>query len=262
MNYDDYSILDGGHPIMILIPLSGHSPLPHKISYSVSPLYELAASLHALARETPDPRLADWAADILDGFRAARLQSDWEYFRPIFLHAIPDAFDPLQTRGVMAVDDQYDYFVTLSDEAFVGSLQPMLDAWKENGEDVPLAADLVEDPAYVKGRFNLFISTYWQLFFASQWESLAPRFVREAERIHLALRSLEEITAYLRTIAPSFRYDAEQEQLVWENGSPDAQRVQQLVLYPSHFYTGAPFLAKKGASAHLLYHFEECKTPC
>ncbi|WP_249178992.1 DUF5937 family protein [Brevibacillus sp. NL20B1] len=249
--------LDGGQPIMILIPLSGGSPLPHKISYSVSPLYELAASLHALAQETPDPRLADWAADVLAGFRAARISSDWEYFRPMFTRAIPDSFDPVQTRGVMAVDDQYNYFFTLSEEAFVDNLRPMLDAWETRCEDVPLAADLREDPAFVKGRFNLFLSTYWQLFFASQWEALAPRFVREAERIHLSLRSLDEITSYLRIIDPRFRYDDEQEQLVWENGDPGAQPVQQLVLSPSHFYTAAASLIKKGETAHLLYRFEQ-----
>ncbi len=38
---------------MITIPLPGNGPLSNAISYSVSPLYELAASLHTLAQPTP-----------------------------------------------------------------------------------------------------------------------------------------------------------------------------------------------------------------
>lgn len=38
---------------MITIPLPGNGPLTNAISYSVSPLYELAASLHTLAQQTP-----------------------------------------------------------------------------------------------------------------------------------------------------------------------------------------------------------------
>lgn len=239
---------------MIIVRLPGHGPLSNTISYSVSPLYELAASLHTLAQPIPPERFVDWTNEKLAHFQIARLMKDWEYFTPFFRYGIPDSFDPLQTKGVMAVDDQYEYFVTLPTEQFILSLQPALEAWKLHHEAPAVSYDFLVDADYVKGRFSLFVSSYWQLFFEANWEDIAPLFVREAERIYQALGNVSELLSYLRTISPSFSYDADSHKLTCSGDGPD-QEVQQLVLYPSHYYSSEPFCTKKGMSVHILYSF-------
>lgn len=240
---------------MIIVPLPGQGPLSHTVSYSVSPLYELAASLLTLAQPQPPAGFVDWANEQLGHFEMSRLTKEWEYFLPLFRYGIPDSFDPLQTKGVMAVDDQYEYFVTLPTRPFVRSLQPVLDAWNLRHDPPAIALDLREDADYVKGRFSLFVSSYWQLYFEAKWETIAPLFVREAERIHLALQDRQSLMAYLQAISPAFAYDSDRHRLNCPGGD-EIQEVQHLVLYPSHFYSSEPVLTKKGMSAHLLYSFQ------
>lgn len=250
---------------MITIPLPGNnSPLFNLVSYSVSPLYELAASLHTLAQATPPERFADWTAEKLDQFESARLLKEWGYLLPLFRYGIPDSFDPLHTKGVMAVDDQYEYFVTLPTDHFVRSIKPILDEWIVHNDLPPVAMDLEEDADYVKGRFSLFVSSYWQLFFESNWESIAPRFVQEAEQIYHSLQRASSLTAYLQSISAAITYDTLTHRLTCPSNGPDYD-AQQLILYPSYYYAQDPMLTKKGLNAHLLYSisssFSQPKTP-
>ncbi|GED72761.1 hypothetical protein BRE01_64630 [Brevibacillus reuszeri] len=239
---------------MISIPLTSNSPLSHTISYSVSPLFELAASLHTLAQLSPPARFNNWSQDLLAQFKEARLSNDWEYFLPLFRYGIPDSFDPVITRGVMSVDDQYEYFVTLPSDDFVRRLQPLLKKWNQHHDIPSVAFDIEEDADYVKGRFSLFVSSYWQLFFEANWEAIAPSFVREAEQIHHVLNDLPACLDYLNKISFGITYDSEENRLLCPYEGPDYE-VQQLVLYPSHFYAAEPLLSKGGAGAHLLYSF-------
>jgi hypothetical protein len=251
--YDERSMQDGGLSLMITIPLSDHAPLRSVISYSVSPLFELAASLHMLAQSQPHERLADWTENTLAAFQRTRLLEEWHYFSPVFRAAIPDAFDPLHTKGVMAVDDQYDYFVTLPTAPFVRSLRAALQG-QSGGETSTLIDDLEHDPDFVKGRFSLFISSYWQLLFEAKWEEIAPLFVREAEAIEHALHDKESLLSHLQQIHPGVRYNLAEGRLEFSDNLP-AEQASNLVLYPSHFYAGSPFLTKKGQNAHLVYSF-------
>jgi hypothetical protein len=239
---------------MITILLTGSGLLSNMISYSVSPLYELAASLHTLAQPIPPQRFVEWTEDKLAHFQIARLMRDWEYFMPLFRYGIPDSFDPLQTKGVMAVDDQYEYFVTLPTEQFVRSIQPALEVWNQHHDIPAVYTELQEDADYVKGRFSLFVSSYWQLSFEGNWEVIAPLFVREAEKIHRVVGELPELLAFLQGIDPGITYDAKTNRLNCPYSGP-SHEVQQLVLYPSHYYSQEPKLSKKGLSAHLLYSF-------
>lgn len=239
---------------MMTISLPSSGPLSHMISYSVSPLYELAASLHTLAQPSPPALFTDWVDEKRAVLRAARLIKDWEYLLPLFRYGIPDSFDPLQTKGVMAVDDQYEYFVTLPTETFVRSLLPQLEAWKEHHPAPPVSADLREDPDFVKGRFSLFISSYWQLSFEANWEGIAPLFVAEAEKIHAAAQSMESFLAFLQSLVPGIGYDSHANRLACPSPGPDCE-AQHLILYPSHYYFSEPLLTKKGMNAHLLYSF-------
>ena len=239
---------------MISIPLPSNSPLSQTISYSVSPLFELAASLHTLAQPAPPARFVNWTQEIHTQFKEARLCSDWEYFLPIFRYGIPDSFDPVFTKGVMSVDDQYEYFVTLPTDEFIRSLQPLLHEWNQHHDIPNVVFDIEEDADYVKGRFSLFVSSYWQLFFEANWEAIAPSFVREAEQIHLMLADLSACLPFLNNISPEITYDTEAHRLLCPTKGASVE-VQQLVLYPSHYFAHEPLLTKRGKSAHLLYCF-------
>ncbi|MED4909998.1 hypothetical protein [Brevibacillus centrosporus] len=239
---------------MIKIPLPIASPLSHTFSYSVSPLYELAASLHTLAQLNPPERLADWCTEKISHIQIARLMKDWEYLLPLFRYGIPDSFDPFQTKGVMAVNDQYEYFVTLPTDQFVRSLSPALEEWNQHHIRPQVADDLLDDSDYVKGRFSLFVSSYWQLSFEANWETIAPLFVKEAERIHLALENAATAIELLQSIFPALRYEEAEHCLYCPIDCPPAE-VQQLILYPSYYYFAGPLLTKKGKNAHLLYSF-------
>lgn len=239
---------------MITIPLPGNGPLTNAISYSVSPLYELAASLHTLAQQTPPERFLSWSEDKLEQFESAQLKQEWDYMLPLFRYGLPDSFDPVQTKGVMGVDDQYEYFVTLPTEQFVRSVTPMLDQWMQQHEIPQVYLDIKEDSDYVKGRFSLFVSSYWQLFFEENWESIAPQFVKEAERIYYAVQDIPALLSYLQSISPAFSLDEETCRLTYSGCDLDEQ-AQQLILYPSYYYAQEPCLRKQGTNAHLLYSF-------
>ncbi|MED4750256.1 DUF5937 family protein [Brevibacillus choshinensis] len=239
---------------MITIPLTGTSPLSHRFSYSISPLYEIAASLHTLAQPTPPERFSNWSQEKLSHLQIVRLMKDWEYFLPLFRYGIPDTFDPYQTKGVMAVNDQYEYFVTIPTDQFVRSMLPSLEAWGQHHSLPEVSEDLREDSDYVKGRFSLFVSSYWQLSFESNWEVVAPLFVKEAERIHHALEDTDSIVSLLQSILPSIRYDSDSDSLACPIEGPECE-VETLILYPSHYYFSEPLLSIKEGNAHLLYSF-------
>jgi hypothetical protein len=236
---------------MILIPLTGTCPLSNHVSYHVSPLYELAASLYTLAQIEPPEPFQEWTNEVIERFHTERILKDWEYVRPLFRYGIPDIFEPYQTQGVMAISELYEYFVTLTPEAFARSLQPSLEDWSLHHDHPAIAVDLQDDPDYVKGRFNLFLSSYWQLFFEATWEKIAPRFVREAERIQHACADLPSLLSYLRDISPAFSYQAEKSTLIYHTAGPELE-AQQLILQPSQ-YIRTPSLSKEGTEAFLVY---------
>jgi hypothetical protein len=238
---------------MIILPLLDHIPLRDVITYSVSPLFELAASLHMLAQPSSPEPLKKWTEETLRAFQTARLSTEWQYFAPVFRFQIPDSFDPFHTKGIMAVDDQYDYFVTLPTDQFCQSLKTAMEALQNQEDTQPICHDLMSDPEFVQSRFSLFISSYWQLFFEAKWEEIAPQFVREAERIEQALVSGEKVGRLLNGILPDFRYNSDLNRLELDNRK-GSQQIRQLILYPSHFHVQSPSLVCKEFTAHLVYH--------
>jgi hypothetical protein len=238
---------------MIIIPFSKHVPLSEVITYRVSPLFELAASLHVLAQPSLPKSWQPWQEEVITAFHHTGLYREWDYFAPVFTRRIPDVFAPQQTTGVMAVDDQYKYFVTLPADRLYRSFADILEADRGAYDMLPLRRDLDDDPEFVKGRFNLFISSYWQQFFEAKWEEIAPRFVREAEGIEQALSNRQNMVAYLRTIRPDLAADEEQENLTLPHTEPVGP-VERLVLHPSYFFIHSPLLECTVPIAHLVYN--------
>lgn len=236
---------------MILIPLSGSSPLSNHVSYHISPLYELAASLHVLAQINPPEPFQEWTNEVIERFRIEGLFNDWDYLCPLFRYGIANLFEPDQTKGLMGVSELYQYFVTLTTDVFTQSLQPLIASWNHHHEPPIVAVDMLNDPAFVKGRFNLFISSYWQLFFEATWEKIAPLLVKEAERIQHACANLPSLQTYLSDVFPSFSYQDERNMLGFTTSDPDEQ-LQSLILQPSYF-TWSTSHSKKKTSLYLSY---------
>lgn len=241
---------------MILIPLSVNIPLSQAVHCSVSPLFELAASLHVLAQLVPPRRFVTWAEEVRGQFAESLLHKEWEYFRPLIRCGIPDVFDPVQTRGVMSIEEQYSYILALPTHRFAASVQTLLNRHAGEKKQEPLVSDLCGDPDYVKGRFTLFLSTYRQLFFEPTWEKLLPLLDQEAEKIKLASQKHDSLLAYLLDISAAFSYDEETNTLLWNIPGP-VREAQQLLLCPSYYYASPPRLDKTGKLAHLLYSVSE-----
>lgn len=240
---------------MIELTLSHPDDSRQTIKYSVSPLFELATSLYELAQLHPDPDFAQWASSTLNIFTTERLLTEWNYFLPVFLYRIPPFFDPPRTQKVMSVDEQYDYFLNLSQEEFSESLQKCLQQGSGEKSVHAIADDLLTDPDLVKNRFTLFLSSYWQLVFEAKWEELAPKFVREAEQIERALNNLDETVAFLNTILQRFHDHGNGCLLLdLDVGAPVLDKARMLTLYPSFFFTGSPSLTMHNQHIHLVYN--------
>lgn len=238
---------------MTLIPLKGiNSPLSRNIHFRVSPLFEMAASLHTLAQTSPPEPFAEWAEEIIANFHSERLVKEWEYFKPVFRYGIPEIFDPVQNPDLHSSPDLYSYIVHLETRAFQRSLVPLLQNWSLHHEKPAITEDIHTDPDYVKGRFSLFISTYWQLFFAAIWEQLAPAFDQEAKKLQAACHDSSALAAFLQDVSPSFTYLDDQLQIALPVSEPE-QKPEHILLYPSHFYRSTPFLCQKGSSVHVQY---------
>lgn len=238
---------------MILIPLKGsNSPLSRIVSFHVSPLYEMTASVHTLAQtSTPEP-FAEWVEEIIAKFHSERLIKEWEYFKPVFRYGIPGIFDPVQKQALHSDTDLYSYIVHLETREFQNSLAPLLQSWSQHHEMPPIAEDVHTDPDYVKGRFSLFLSSYWQLLFAAIWDRIAPLFDQEAEKLQAASRDIPALTAFLQDVCPSLTYLDDQHQFAIPV-SDSAQKAEHILLYPSHFFRSTPFLFQKGSGVHVQY---------
>ncbi|USG68066.1 hypothetical protein NDK47_12615 [Brevibacillus ruminantium] len=239
---------------MITVRLLGTAPFHHTISYSVSPLFELASSLHLLTQAPASGTSAGWAEQMLQDFQTERIMEEWKYFLPLFEDAIPAMLDPIRTSGVMSVEEQFSYFVEMPTATFQASLQTLINKPDREPGNM-LALDAIQDADFVKGRFSLFLSSYWQLFFAETWEKIAPLFVREAEQIFASLHSPEACISFLQKIAPPFSYDQERQELQWDDRFPEEIITEQLILHPSYFFPSTTLL-KREQSIHLIYPIE------
>lgn len=219
---------------MIFIPLTGSSPLTNHVSYHVSVLGELAASLHVLAQIQPPKPFQIWADEIIERFRTEGLYSDWDYFCPLFRYGIPDFFQSEQANGAMTDSALYSYMVSIKTDRFTNNLQPLLSCWTQHHEIPQIMDDMMQDPDFVKARLNLFISSYWQLIFEGIWEKNAPMLAKEAERIQQARENLSSLLSYLSEFSPDIQYQKERNTLTFDTPGAD-ELADELILQPSTF---------------------------
>jgi hypothetical protein len=233
-----------------------------KVTYRVSPLFELAASLHLLARQSTAGPLHDWVNSALHQLTQERLGSDWNYFAPVFTRAIPWILHPDQTKGLDGMNELYDYVTNLPvrrfREAFSLSLHGELIAEVKNPCLVEI--DLQRDPEFVKGRFVLFLSAYWETIFSRTWEQVKPRFAKETQEIEQALQDKERFLAFLRSIPIVRDQLRDTDDDIGQKSLVPLAEICQITLYPSLFYTDVPQLHIQQDAGHLLYHMEDRHT--
>lgn len=195
---------------MINLDLSTIRNLSKSLSYHVSPLFEMAVSLHTLAQAPSHPKHLEWTERTLQKFQEEDLLAEWEYLSPIFARSVPAFFAPHFSYRANGIEEQYDFLVDLSNEIFVQSLQHVFAV--RSGETDPspfqVELDLSDKPKVVKARFTLFLCTYMQLIFEAKWEQVAPKLVRDIEAKSLALQTQEDLAALLREWFPTSVYDS------------------------------------------------------
>lgn len=201
---------------MMHLNLSLVGNVRQSLHYSVSPLFEMAASLHVLAQGPAFQQHSKWIESTLKRFQEEDLLKEWEYLSPIFAGEIPSFFASHVSYEANGIEEQYNFLVDLPTEVFARALQavftPSTVAENESSEEKPaspVALDLRENPKVVKARFTLFLCTFMQTIFESQWERVAPKFVRDIEVKSSMIHSQQDIVKLLSELFPTVKYDAE-----------------------------------------------------
>ncbi|MGD8191168.1 hypothetical protein ACQCN2_14410 [Brevibacillus ginsengisoli] len=231
---------------MIQLNLSLIGNVRQSLQYNVSPLFEMAASLQAIAQSSracqshTSSLHYPWIEETLQRFKEEDLLAEWEYLSPIFAHDIPAFLTSHESYQANGIEQQYDYLVDLPNEVFV---QAILDVFSQRTEEdpslTPVEQDLADKPKVVKARFTLFLCTFMQSIFESKWEQLAPKLVLDIESKSSILLSHPDLVQLLRSWFPTIQYDVETEciSIPRPKNSPDdtSLPITSLVLSPSWF---------------------------
>ena len=239
---------------MIRIPLAVDSPLSRTVRISASPLYEMVASLHVLAQTSPPRRYHSWSEEVYRLLADHFLDKDWAYFRPLFRCGIPQVLDHIRSRDVKSEEEQHNYLLSLPTPHFADSVQNLLRRC-DSGERGQLAAEVAEDPDYVKGRLLLFLTAYRQICFEATWQMLGPLYLEEEENFQRSTQQLDSLLTYLQQIPANIDFDPQTRSLVCQIPGP-YRKAAQLLLSPSYFHFSSPRLDQTGAFVHLLYTME------
>lgn len=243
---------------MIKIDLSRHHDAQPPIRFSVSPLFEIAASLHVLTQALPTIQHYQWVKKTLEILKREGLYAEWLYFAPLFFHAIPSLFAVQHTETLRTEEEQLNYLTELSTEQFVQSCRELLHMSIRNRvlphHSTALRNDLLREPELLKSRFNLFLAAYTHYIFRKTWDELQPVVAREQahfERLH----SPQDVCQFLQPMLPyPLAYNTSQLLI----GLPDGEdakpgMVVRLALHPSWFFAHAPVCRPVGDTLHISY---------
>lgn len=234
---------------MVKLQLSIHEEVQKSLKYNVSPLFEMAASLHVLAHPNALAVHHGWICDTLNYFDSEDLLEEWKYLSPIFQKAIPTFFAPRSSHQANGVDEQYDFLVDLSNEKFVQALQNVF-AIENIRSDAPLSQvekDIQEKPKAVKARFTLFLCTYLQFVFESKWEQIAPKLVNDIEKKAMACHSDHDLISIILQMFPLHQYDPKLRSVSFDPSYfpysflPKDNTITTVFLSPSWFVTETYF---------------------
>ena len=232
--------------MIIFVP---QNQLHRHITWSYSPLFELASSLLVLTRSQTEERHRQWTNQTLDVINQEHFSTDLQYFSAVFNRTIPWIFHPNQTNGIEDSEDMFAYILNISHDNFREAFSTALhgETITEVKHPLPVEIDLQRDPEFVRGRFLLFLATYWEAVFSSTWQQILPLLEKEAEKISEACSSVERFQHFLQSMPISIRLE--------ENSIPDQEvhELHFLHMYPSTFYSGSPIYQFRSGVGHLLY---------
>ncbi|UFJ42271.1 DUF5937 family protein [Brevibacillus humidisoli] len=242
---------------MIKIDLSKlYNPNP-PIRFSVSPLFEMAASLHTLTQVLPTLQHHQWVKKSVEILKGEGLYSEWVYFSPLFAYSVPSLFAVHRTELLTTEEEQFTYLAELPLDQFIHSLNETL--CSSMGRSQPhlssLPNDLQGEPELIRGRFNLFFAAYTHYIFREKWDELQPTVVRERTRFE-NLRSTKAICDYLQEIVPLPIQHDSSERLIClplTTNHQDTQEVVRIALHPSWFLSHPPRYTQFGDTLHIAY---------
>lgn len=238
---------------MVSLFLSDIENVRQHVNCSVSPLFELAASLHLLASPSGGEHHQEWRQQAIQLLKLAHLEREWDYFAPAFSLGVPWIFHPDKTKGMNSSEAIHAYLMDLPVEDFRSSLSRSLRG--EHPVEVidacQVEIDLQRDPAFVKGRFQLFVYTFWEMIFSLIWKELSPVFERELEAIEAALADGEQFLRFVQTVTS---HAIHLPQLSGARHDKGATEITAIWLYPSWFFAGMSHVQIHERAAHLLYN--------
>lgn len=242
---------------MIKIDLSRQHGAQPPIRFSVSPLFEIAASLHILTQALPTIPHYQWVKKTQAILKREGLYDEWSYFAPLFFHAIPSLFAVQHTETLRTEEEQLNYLAELSTEQFVQSCRELLHLSRSRmlpHHYTALQNDLLREPELLQSRFNLFLTAYTHYIFRKTWDELQPIVAREQARFE-RLHSPHDVCQFLQPMLPyPLTYNTSQLLI----GLPDEEDanpevVVRLALHPSWFFPHTPVCRPVGNTLHISY---------
>ncbi|GIG91162.1 ArsR/SmtB family transcription factor [Plantactinospora endophytica] len=193
---------------------------PDRFSVTVSPLAELAASLHVLTGHVHHPEHASWAAEVArtapPAFRAGLRRFAplwtalrWRAFYPGTDPTVPAAtltrlslhrFAELTAFTCASGYHGFDFGQVLHDPAQAAALRQAASRLPE--PHLALAEDLLRDPEALRADLLGFLDLCRQVFFADLWAATEPLLTRAAHRVRQRLAD-EGPAAALVALSPS-----------------------------------------------------------
>ena len=198
----------------VVIVLEGVGP--DRFTVAVSPLAELAATLHVLTEHTHHSRHASWAAEVTGtappAFRAGLLRFAplwtalrWRAFYPGIEAAAPNELCLARFAEVTAYTcvsryRGFDFSRLLHDPAQAATLRHAAAMLLE--PHLRLAEDLLRDPEALRADIFGFLDLCWEVFFSDLWVDTAPILTRAAGRLRRQLAHKGPAVA-LGSLSPS-----------------------------------------------------------
>ncbi|RNB91721.1 hypothetical protein EDM56_02905 [Brevibacillus fluminis] len=250
---------------MISIQFSVKDDLRRFATSTISPLYEMAASIHALTLSTPKEHHLAWLKETRDLLIREQLEEEWLYFAPVFSEVVPDILSLPYIERFVTMEELFEHLVHLSPLEFARSVLAALRQENRRNKELiyPVELDLKKDPDLVKSRLTLFVSSYWHIVFEPQWSDIVPRLSREVETINACLHS-NRLGDYLSSISSQMEYDeVSRSILIADVEEVSASNpIRSIVLHPSWFASKPVEFSKQQNKIHIIYRISPLDADC
>lgn len=241
---------------MISIQFSVKDEIRRFATYTVSPLFEMAASIQTLTLESSQKHHHPWVQRMRNLLVREHLETEWLYFAPVFSEIVPAILSLPYIEKFVTMDELFEHLVHLPTTEFMLSLLFALHQENRRNKELiyPVELDLKKEPDLVKSRFTLFISSYWHVLFEPDWKAIRPRLQREIETINDSLHS-GQLGQYLESISDLIRYDEGNRALLIADAAAvnSTTPIRSIVLHPSWFANKPVSFSKQHNKIHIIY---------